>query len=197
LPEPGLGSEASSQLGAVRQISLIGLPAVGKSTVGRRLARQLRIDFADCDALLEQRFGCRIRDFFEAEGEERFRDAESAMLEELVAGADIVIATGGGIVLRPGNRKLLHERTMCVYLKADPQALFHRLRRDTKRPLLQVPDPAARLTELSAEREPLYREAATIEIETRGQSLQMLVDAIVRQLPLATARLDGAGRTTS
>ena len=197
MPEPGLGSEASGQLGAVRQISLIGLPAVGKTTVGRRLARQLRIDFADCDALLEQRFGCRIRDFFEAEGEERFRDAESAMLEELVAGADAVIATGGGIVLRPANRKLLHERTMCVYLKADPHALFHRLRRDTKRPLLQVPDPAARLTELSAEREPLYHEAATLEIETRGRTLQMLVDAIVQQLPPAPAQHDSPGRTTS
>jgi len=119
------------------------------------------------------------------------------MLEELVAGADAVIATGGGIVLRPANRKLLHERTMCVYLKADPQALFHRLRRDTKRPLLQVPDPAARLTELSAEREPLYHEAATLEIETRGRTLQMLVDAIVQQLPPAPAQHDSPGRTTS
>jgi shikimate kinase len=175
-------------------ISLIGLPAVGKSTVGRRLARQLGIGFADCDAMLEQRLGCRIRDFFAAEGEEKFRDAESAMLAELVEASDGVIATGGGIVLRPANRELLHERTMCVYLKADPQALFHRLRRDTRRPLLQVPDPAARLTELSAEREPLYREAATIEVETRGRSLPMLVDAIIRQLPLPAAPADHAGR---
>lgn len=175
-------------------ISLIGLPAVGKSTVGRRLARQLEIDFADCDALLEQRLQRRIRDFFETEGEERFRDAESAMLEELVAGSDAVIATGGGIVLRPVNRQLLRQRTMCVYLKADPEALFHRLRRDTKRPLLQVADPAARLGELSAEREPLYREAATLEIETRGKTLQMLVDAIVGALPPAIARRDDTGR---
>ena len=179
------------------RISLIGLPGVGKSTVGRRLARQLGVDFADCDALLEQRLGCRIREFFEAEGEERFRDAESAMLEELVAGTDGVVATGGGIVLRPANRQLLRQRTLCVYLKADPQALFHRLRNDTKRPLLQVPDPAARLNELSAEREPLYREAATVEIETRGRSLQMLVDAIVGQLPQAAASTGDAGRASS
>ena len=175
-------------------ISLIGLPAVGKSTVGRRLARQLGMDFADCDALLEQRLGCRIRDYFAAAGEDKFRDAESAMLEELVAGSQGVLATGGGIVLRPANRQLLRERTTCVYLKADPQALFHRLRRDTRRPLLQVPDPAARLTELSAEREPLYREAATMEIETRGRSLQMLVDAIVRRLPVVAAPADFSGR---
>jgi shikimate kinase len=168
-------------------ISLIGLPAVGKSTVGRRLARQLGVDFADCDTRLEQRLGCRIRDFFATEGEEKFRDAESAMLEELVAAPAGVIATGGGIVLRQSNRRLLNERTMCVYLKADPEALFHRLRRDTKRPLLQVADPAARLTELSAEREPLYREAATLVIETRGRSLHMLVDAIARRLPAMPA----------
>ena len=85
---------------------------------------------------------------------------------------------------------------MCVYLKADPEVLFHRLRRDTKRPLLQVPDPAARLMELSAEREPLYREAATLEIETRGRSLQMLVDAIVQQLPLAPTRSGATGGTS-
>lgn len=155
------------------------------------------MDFADCDTLLEQRLGCRIREFFAAEGEERFRDAESAMLAELVAGTDGVIATGGGIVLRPANRQLLRQRTVCVYLKADPQALFHRLRHDTKRPLLQVPDPAARLTELSAEREPLYREAATVEIETRGRSLQMLIEAIVRQLPLAVASTGEPGRAAS
>ena len=161
------------------------------------MARGLGCSFVDCDALLEQRLGCRIREFFEIEGEEKFRDAESAMLEELVAGTDGVIATGGGIVLRPANRQLLRQRTLCVYLKADPQALFHRLRRDTKRPLLQVPDPAARLTELSAERDPLYREAATFEIETRGRTLPMLVDAIVRQLPLAAVSADDDGRTPS
>lgn len=179
-----------------RLVSLIGLPAVGKSTVGRRLARDLGYTFADCDALLEQRLQCRIRDFFETEGEAKFRDAESAMLEELVAGADAVIATGGGIVLRPANRELLRQRTMCVYLKADPEALFHRLRRDTKRPLLQVADPAARLSELSAERDPLYREAATLEIETRGKSLQMLVDAIVHALPSASAVGRAAGASS-
>ena len=143
------------------RVSLIGLPGVGKSTVGRRLARQLGVDFADCDALLEQRLGCRIRDYFEPRARRNSATPKARCSQELVAGADAVIATGGGIVLRPANRELLHERTMCVYLKADPQALFHRLRRDTKRPLLQVADPEARLTRASAEREPLYREAAT------------------------------------
>ncbi len=164
-------------------ISLIGLPAVGKSTVGRRLARRLGFAFADCDGLLEQRFQQRIRDFFETEGEQRFRDAESAMLEELAGAADTVIATGGGAVLRPANRELLRRRTLCVYLRAHPDALLTRLQRDTKRPLLQVADPAARLRELSDERDPLYREAAQLEVETRGKSLDMIVDTILRELP--------------
>ena len=167
-------------------ISLIGLPAVGKSTVGRRLARRLGLAFADCDGLLEERFRQRIRDFFETEGEQRFRDAESAMLEELVGGTETVIATGGGAILRPANRELLRERTFCVYLRAHPDALFARLHRDTKRPLLQVADPAGRLRELSDERDPLYREAATFEIETRGRSLDVLVDTILRQIPTRT-----------
>lgn len=171
-------------------ISLIGLPAVGKSTVGRRLAKRLGFAFADCDGLLEQRFQQRIRDFFETEGEQRFRDAESAMLEELAGSADTVIATGGGAVLRPGNRELLRRRTFCVYLRAHPDALLTRLQRDTKRPLLQVADPAARLRELNAERDPLYREAALFEIETRGKSLEMLVDAILRELPDRSASPD-------
>ena len=187
-------AQAPPPLSTGFRVSLIGLPAVGKSTVGRRLARQLGVVFADCDTLLEQRLGCRIRDYFAAEGEDKFRDAESAMLEELVSATEGVIATGGGIVLRPRNRLLLHQHTTCVYLKADPEALFHRLRRDTRRPLLQVPDPAARLTELSAEREPLYREAATFEIETRGRSLQMLVDAIIRRLPASAAPVDADGQ---
>lgn len=164
-------------------ISLIGLPAVGKSTVGRRLARRLGFEFADCDSLLEQRFQQRIREFFEAEGEERFRDAEAAMLDELVAGSRRVIATGGGAILRADNRQLLRQHTTCVYLRAHPEALLTRLQRDTKRPLLQVPDPAGRLRELSAERDPLYREAAVLEVETRGKSLDMIVEVILHQLP--------------
>ena len=118
------------------------------------------------------------------------------MLEELVIGSNVVIATGGGVVLLPSNRQLLRSQTTCVYLRADAEALLHRLTRDTKRPLLQVADPAQRLRELSAERDPLYREAATIEIETRGKTLQMLVDAIVRALPIPAASIDDATGAT-
>ncbi|MGZ5184042.1 MAG: shikimate kinase [Caldimonas sp.] len=179
-----------------RLVSLVGLPGVGKSTVGRRLARRLGLAFVDCDSLFEQRSGRHIREFFESEGEERFRDAESALLEEMVSGPDTVIATGGGVVLRAANRELLRRKTICVYLRAHPDALFQRLRRDTKRPLLQVADPAGRLRELSAERDPLYREAAAFEVETHGRSSDRLVDAIVRKLPQAVDASDTLRQAT-
>ena len=132
-----------------------------------------------------------IRDFFEVEGEQRFRELESAVLDELTAGAETVIATGGGVVLRAENRRMLRERTVCIYLKTPPDVLFHRLRRDTRRPLLQVADPAGRLRELSDERDPLYREAALFQIETRGKSLNMLVDTILRQISAAPTAAQG------
>jgi shikimate kinase len=143
----------------------------------------LGVTFSDSDTLIEKRLGVSIRDFFEAEGEQRFREVEGAMLDELTSGAETVISTGGGVVLRAENRRMLRERTVCIYLKTPPDLLFDRLRRDTRRPLLQVADPAGRLRELSDERDPLYREAASFEIETRGKSLNMLVDAILRELP--------------
>ena len=164
-------------------ISLIGLPGVGKSTVGQRLARRLGFAFLDCDGELERRLGRRIRDFFEAEGESRFREVEAAVLDELTSSRNAVLATGGGVVLRATNRALLRERTVCVYLKADFETLLPRLQRDTKRPLLQVADPAARLRTLSEERDPLYRDVATLTVETRGKSLGSLVDAVLHGLP--------------
>lgn len=165
-------------------ISLIGLPGVGKSTIGRRLARRLDFAFVDCDALIEQRSNMCIRNIFETEGEQRFRDIETALLEELTGASATVIATGGGAVLRPGNRDLLRSRTHCVYLRSQPEALFRRLRHDRKRPLLQVADPEARLRELNEERDPLYRDAATCVLDTPGRSHQALVEAIVATLPL-------------
>jgi len=170
----------------LRLISLIGLPGVGKSTVGRRLARKLDWEFADCDAILEERLQCRIREFFEVEGEARFREIESRLLRELVERSDTVIATGGGVVLSQANRELLRDRTICVYLRARLESLIHRLRNDVKRPLLQGGDPEGRLRQLATEREPLYREVAGIEIEAGAHSLNALTESIVRRLPAST-----------
>ena len=123
--------------------------------------------------------------FFEHEGEERFRDIESSLLDELTGNAPCVIATGGGIVLRESNRQLLRDRTVCVYLRSTPEELFRRLRHDSKRPLLQVADPLARLRELYAARDPLYRDASHFIVETGRPSVPTLVNMILMQLELA------------
>lgn len=163
------------------------MPGGGKSTVGRHLARRLRTSFVDMDALIERRIGCPIRAFFEREGEERFRDIESSTLDELIPATQGVVATGGGIVLRDTNRQLLRERTLCVYLRSTPEELIRRVRHDTKRPLLQVADPLARLRELFATRDPLYCDAAHFIVETGRPSVPVLVNMVLMQLELAGA----------
>ena len=169
----------------VRPISLIGMPGGGKSTVGRHLARRLSAAFADTDAAIEQRISCSIRTFFEREGEERFRDTETRVLDELLQLSHGIVATGGGIVLREANREMLQARSVCVYLRSTPEELFRRVRHDSKRPLLQVADPLAKLRELFAKRDPLYRQTAHFVIETGRPSVPALVNMILMQLELA------------
>ena len=172
-------------------ISLIGLPGVGKSTIGRRLAQRLSLPLHDCDSILEARFGMPIRTVFEVDGEARFRDAEAELLAELTTGADAVIATGGGIVVRPANRQLLRTRTYCVYLQAKPEDLRQRLKGDAKRPLLQVADPQQRLRELSIERDPLYRDAASLVVEVRAMPFERLLAMVVAGLSAVDGRAAG------
>jgi shikimate kinase len=167
--------------------SLIGLPGSGKSTVGRQLARRLVLPFVDSDHVIEQRLGCPIRQYFEREGEAAFRDVEEAVIDELSHAQTGVLATGGGAVLREANRRHLRERGLVVYLKSSPDELFRRLRHDRNRPLLQVADPLARLRDLYAIRDPLYRETAHFSIETGRPSVATLVNMIVMQLELAGA----------
>ena len=167
--------------------SLIGLPGSGKSTVGRQLARRLALPFVDSDHVIEQRLGCPIRQYFEREGEAAFRDVEEAVLDELSRADSGILSTGGGAVLSEANRRHLRERGLVVYLKSSPDELFRRLRHDRNRPLLQVADPLARLRDLYAIRDPLYRETAHFAIETGRPSVATLVNMIVMQLELAGA----------
>ncbi|MBC5764835.1 shikimate kinase [Ramlibacter albus] len=166
-------------------ISLVGMPGSGKSTVGRNLARRLGRPFHDSDHAIEQRIGCSIRDFFAREGEAAFRDIEEQVIGELAALPDAVLATGGGAVLRPANREHLRAGGHVIYLRSSPEDLFRRLRHDTQRPLLQVADPLARLRQMYAERDPLYRETAHYVLETGRPSVATLVNMILMQLDLA------------
>lgn len=162
------------------------MPGGGKSTVGRQLARRLDWPFVDSDALIEHRLGESIRAFFDREGEERFRDIEQSTIDELTAsGAPGVIATGGGACLREANRRALHDRCTVIYLRSTPEELHRRLRHDTQRPLLQVADPLAKLRELFARRDPLYRECAHFVIETGRPTVHTLVNMILMQLELS------------
>ena len=167
------------------QIALIGLPGSGKSTVGRQLSRRLRLPFFDSDQVIERQLSCSIRDYFEREGEERFRDVEQSVLDELTRNGEGVLSTGGGAVLRPANRRHLRDRSQVIDLNSSADHLFRRLRHDVSRPLLQVADPLGRLRDLHAARDPLYRETAHFIIETGRPSVSALVGMIVIQLELA------------
>lgn len=162
------------------------MPGGGKSTVGRQLARRLDWPFVDADALIEERLGETIRAHFERAGEASFRDIEERVIDELTREPQArVIATGGGACLREANRRALHERCTVIYLRSTPEELFRRLRHDTHRPLLQVKDPMARLRELYAARDPLYRECAHFVVETGRPSVPTLVNMVLMQLELA------------
>jgi shikimate kinase len=166
-------------------ISLVGLPGGGKSTVGRHLARNLNVSFFDSDHEVERRIGGSIRDYFAAHGEEEFRDIEQDVIAQLMRSDAGVVATGGGAVLREANRRALHEHSTVIYLRSTPEELFRRLRHDTRRPLLQVPDPLRKLRELYHARDPLYRQTAHFIIETGRPSVPNLVNMVLMQLELA------------
>ena len=165
-------------------ISLIGLPGSGKSTIGRHLAKKLNLSFTDLDLVIEQRFGCSIREYFERNGEPAFRNIEQEVIGELTQREDCVVSTGGGAVLNQKNRDNLKTRCQTIYLHCAPEEIFRRLRHDQNRPLLQVANPLEKLQELYAERDPLYREVAHFVIQTGKPSVSSVVNMIVAQLEL-------------
>ena len=146
-------------------IYLVGLMGAGKTAIGRQLARRLGRRFYDSDHEIVARTGVPIPTIFEIEGEEGFRRRESLAIAELTSGTDIVLATGGGVVLSPENRKRLHDSGWVVYLNVPPTMLFERTRHDRNRPLLRVENPLGKLEELHALRDPLYRETAHLVVD--------------------------------
>lgn len=166
-------------------MALVGLPGSGKSTIGRHLARSRGLEFIDSDHVIETRIGCSIREYFEHAGEPAFRDIEAEVIADLAARPSIVLATGGGAVLREENRRALRAGKRVVYLRATPDDLARRLSRDTTRPMLQVADPRQRLRELFAQRDPLYRECAHFTVDTARKSVPMLVGLVSMQIDLA------------
>ena len=154
----------------------------GKSSVGRQLAKALQCTFIDSDQVIEERTGVSIPLIFDIEGEEGFRQREEQVIDELTGKHGIVLATGGGAVLRETNRQHLRERGTVIYLAATVDQLYERTRRDRNRPLLQTEDPRARIEELLTHRDPLYREIAHHVIKTDGQSVRHVVSHILHAL---------------
>jgi len=166
-----------------RNIFLVGLMGAGKTTVARQLARRLGKTFYDTDHEIERRTGVRVQVIFEIEGEPGFRARETQMVDSLTALQDIVLGTGGGVVLKPDNRALLAARGFVIYLRAQPRDLYQRTRHDKSRPLLATDDPLAKLEELQRVRDPLYREVADLIVDTGRQSVGTLVDQLLKRLP--------------
>ena len=173
------GNSGQIVLAIPGNIFLVGMMGAGKTSVGRVLAKRMSKIFYDSDHVIEERTGVKIPVIFEIEGEPGFRHREAAVLDELTALDEVVLATGGGAVLAQENRDRLHARGTVVYLRASVKDLLNRTRHDKNRPLLQTADPRARLEELYEMRDPLYREVAHITIDTGSQSLTALVNRLL------------------
>jgi shikimate kinase len=161
---------------------LVGMMGAGKTTVGRLLARRLKLAFHDSDEEIVRRCGVGIPVIFEIEGEAGFRARESQVIADLCALERVVLATGGGAVLAAENRHQLASHGTVIYLHAHPMHLWQRVRHDKNRPLLATPDPQRKLEELYAARDPLYREVADIVMDTGEQSVQTLAKDLLARL---------------
>lgn len=167
-------------------IVLVGLPGSGKSTVARHIGRQAAWRVIDTDALVEQHVGMSVRDYFDKAGEEAFRDEEQDVIAHWATQPNLVIATGGGAVLRAANRSALRRGNHVVYLHQSPDEVARRMASDTRRPLLQGGDLVQRYRELFRQRDGLYRQTAHYVIDAgRSNSVTRMVRLVAMQLELA------------
>lgn len=166
----------------LNNIFLIGPMGAGKSTIGRQLAEALSFRFEDSDHEIQRRTGVDISTIFEYEGEEGFRNREQQVIADLTNQEGIVLATGGGAILREASRQHLAARGVVIYLHCSPEQQFSRTNRDRNRPLLQTEDPLERLRQLMDEREPLYRQVADLVVSTEKRGTASVVKEIRRRL---------------
>jgi shikimate kinase len=176
-------------------IFLIGPMGAGKTTIGRQLARILKLEFIDSDHEIEQRAGADIPWIFDIEGEEGFRRRERAMIQELCQRRGIVLATGGGAVIDAENRRALAQNGLVVFLEASVDRIFDRTAKNQNRPLLQTENPRERIAQLLAERDPFYREIADIIVDTDRRGVRGTVNFILRHAGKRSAtRARGGGK---
>lgn len=163
-------------------IILVGLMGAGKSTIGRSLAKKLKKEFYDSDRVIEERTGVDIATIFEIEGEEGFRNREAQVIEELCQLDNIVLATGGGSVLREENRDNMKNFGNVVYLSTTAELLYSRIRHDKSRPLMQTSNPLDTLKNLLKDREPFYKEVSDLVITTGRQKAMLIVKRVEEAL---------------
>lgn len=154
----------------------------GKTTIGRQLANSLGFAFEDSDHTIQKRTGVDIPTIFEFEGEEGFRQREAQVIEELTQQGDLVLATGGGVVLNSDNRRHLTARGFVVYLYCSAEQQYERTARDRNRPLLHTENPLQRLRDLMQQRDPLYRQVADFVVSTERRTAASVVREIRRHL---------------
>lgn len=164
-----------------RPIVLVGMMGAGKTTVGRRLAKALGLAFHDADAEIEQAAGMSVSELFEKHGEASFRQGETKVIARLLAGAPIVLATGGGALTSASTRALVKEKALSIWLRADVDTLVRRATRRPTRPLLKKGDPKETIARLLAERTPYYAEATMIvdsQPGAHGRTVAAILDAL-------------------
>jgi len=165
-----------------QSIFLVGPMGVGKTTIGRQLAKLLDYEFIDSDHEIEAKTGASIAWIFDVEGETGFRQRETAMIDDLTQRSRVVLATGGGAVINPDNRRLLKQRGIVVYLKASINELLKRTAHDKSRPLLQTANPKEKLTALVQEREPWYTEVADLVFDTQRKNSASSASVLLKLL---------------
>lgn len=161
---------------------LVGPMGAGKSTIGKQLAKELKLEFYDADQEIEARAGADIAWIFDVEGEEGFRKREAGVIDDLTQLQGIVLATGGGVVLNADNRTRLAARGTVVYLHTTVDQQMRRTARDKRRPLLQNETPESTLRELMDLRDPLYREVADVVVTTDGRTVRSVAIEVIRLL---------------
>lgn len=189
---PQLDMDASSPLSLPRTVALVGLMGAGKSAIGKRLAARLGLPFVDADDEIERAAGCTISEFFEKFGEQEFRAGERRVISRLLEEPPRVLSTGGGAYMDPETRALMQAKTLTVWLRAELDVLFDRVKKRTHRPLLRQGDPREILARLMQQRYPVYAEADIVVDSTAqpvDRTTEQVIDAIRAHLQPQTAGL--------